>query len=32
MKDNVVLDEALSPDLDKKDLQARKKLIYEIEL
>jgi len=32
MKDNVVQDEALSPDLDKKDLQARKKLIYEIEL
>ncbi len=32
MKDNVIQDEALSPDLDKKDLQAREKLIYEIEL
>ncbi len=32
MKDNVIQDEAISPDLDKKDLQAREKLIYEIEL
>ncbi|MBI3951627.1 MAG: ureidoglycolate lyase [Acidobacteria bacterium] len=32
MKDNVIQDEASSPDLDKKDLLARKKVVYEIEL
>jgi len=32
MKDNVVQDEALSPDLDKKDLQARKRIIFEVQL
>ena len=32
MKDNVIQDEAFGPDLDKKDLRARKKVVYEIEL